>query len=78
MTRSIAPPDMGLVIPNFIMEGMVDCDGRPSNLIDPVHMMLKVSSMSVMILDRLGDEKVRVDHLMQQSIDVVRLWPKLE
>lgn len=76
-----------------------------------------VSSMSVMILDRLGDEKVRaikqfggkliqrtlksdrslhcqlfsmtarqeakekrysLDHLMQQSIDVVRLWPKLE
>lgn len=47
MTGSVALPDMGLVKPNFIMKGMVDCDGRPCNLIDPVHMTLKLRDMPI-------------------------------
>lgn len=42
LTGPIALPDMGLIIPNFVMKGMIDCDGRPCNLIDPVHMVLKL------------------------------------
>lgn len=45
LTGSVALPDMGLVIPNFIMKCMIDCDSRPRNLIDPVHVTLKLRDM---------------------------------
>jgi hypothetical protein len=46
LAGSIAFPDVSLVVSDFVVERMVDGDGSPSSLVDPVHMVLELDHES--------------------------------
>ena len=49
-----------------------------SGLVDPVHMFMKLWSMSIMIIIVVCDKKVGVDHLMEQGLDQILPRPQLQ
>ena len=62
---SIATPPVHFVESHFIMKVMIHADICARLVVDAIHMLVEVRSMSIMIGIVVSDEEKRVNHLMQ-------------
>ena len=63
--RSVAFPPMLLVQIDFVVEIVINRDVGPCRLVYPIHVLVKGRSVAVVVIVAVGDEQIRVDHLVQ-------------